>query len=500
MPQNEQTEIKKEYYHNGNMQSETPYLNGEKHGIEREFYRNGALRRETPFDHNRKNGVEKFFYENGNIKVEIPYTKNRRDGIEKHYYEYGVLRAELPHSKGLQHGTCKWYKKDGTLQREEIFNNGLSADVKYDEKYLEGLVLIEAIWHHEFEKAREMVENGADVNAPYQENGWTPFMKICREFGQGPEFKWYVEHGGDVNYANKSGETALHILAQRNNYTNLFELKNFGCNFNAQDRGGYTPLMLAVSRQALHWGGSVPEEFFTLTDTTIKNKHGQTVFNIIKSEWSRDPKYYFELMSNDTKNYELARNLKKAIEENDAEKVKHLLEQGAKADFPLDYNGMTPFLFACRKCDNLHILQMLADAVTDINIPMEDKQTPVSLAVKYQKSAALLELLIKNDAYADWKDNKGNTPLMTLLLDQKVSNRLDEYRVLLPNTDLTVINAKGQTVIDYAKSNPDFNDKNLLTELQKMYEEQLEAKKEEVEFSEEDIAEVWVDGCVPGQY
>lgn len=473
----------------------------EQNEIKKEFYANGALRHEIPFSHGRKNGVERFFYENGTIGAEIPYIKNRRDGVEKHYYEDGTLRAELPHSKGLQHGTCKWYKKDGTLQREEVFNNGLSADVKYDEKYNAGQVLMTALWHNEFEKAEEMIENGADVNAPYQENGWTPFLWICKEFGQGPEFRWYIEHGGDVHYKNKEGETAFHIIAGRGDYSDLYEFLELGCNFNEQDRRGDTPLMRAVSRWALRWGGSVPEEFFLLTDTTIKNKHGQTVFDIIESEWHNEPQRYYELMSHDCENYNIALNLKNAVEANDAEKVKSLLEQGAKVDFPLDYDCMTPFLWACRKSNNMQILQMLADATKDIRAMPLKGITPVGLAVKYQKSAAVLELLLKNGACADWKDSKGNTPLMTLLLDQKVSKRLDEYRVLLPKTDLTVMNGKGKTIIDYAKSNPDFKDEKLLAELQTMYDEQLKAKKEEEEeLSEEDVAEIWVDGCVPGSY
>ena len=466
--------------------------------IKKEYYASGALRHEIPFSHGRKNGVEKFFYENGNIGAEIPYTKNRRDGVEKHYYEDGTLQAELPHSKGLQHGTCKWYKKDGTLQREEVFNNGLSANVKYDEKYHDAQVLVTALRHNEFEKAEEMIENGADVNAPYDSTGSTPFLWICKEFGQGPEFRWYVEHGGDVNYKNKDGETAFHIIAGRGNYFDLYEFLELGCDFNAQDRYGNTPLMRAVSGWALRRGGSVPEEFFMFTDTTIKNKHGRTVFDIIESEWRNEPQRYYELMHNDRENYDLAWNLKNAVEENDAEKVKSLLEQGAKVDFPLDYDCMTPFLWACRKSNNLQILQMLADATKDIRAMPLKGITPVGLAVKYQKSAAVLELLLKNGACADWKDSKGNTPLMTLLLDQKVSKRLDEYQVLLPNTDLTVVNGKGQTVIDYAKSNPDFKDEKLLAELQTMYDEQLKAKKEEEEeLSEEDVADVWVDGCVP---
>ena len=497
MSEKEQIEIANEFDSNGKLELITSYCDGRKHGVEREFYYGGeAIRRETPYSHGRKDGVEKFFYENGNVRAEIPYTKNRRDGVEKHYYADGKLQAELPHIKGLQHGTCKWYNKDGTLFKEEVYNRGVSVESVYDEKYLEGLAIKEALIHEEFKKAEEMIENGADANAPYHANGWTPFLWICKEFGQGAEFRWYIEHGGDVNYKNMDGETAFHIIADQGKYYNLREFADLGCDFNEQDKNGNTPLMLAVGRWALRYGGSVPEEFFSLTDTSIKNKHGQTVFDIIEANWHNEPQRYYELMSNDRKNYDLALNLKNAIEKNDVEKVKSLLAQGAKVDFPLDSNGMTPFLWACRKCNNLEILQMLTDATKNIRVMPSDGMAPVALAVKYQKSAPVLELLLKNGADADVKDNKGNTPLMALLSDPKVSERMDEYQVLLSVTDLTSINKKGKNVIDYAKSNPGFNDEKTMEKLQRLYDTQTEANDSEI--TEDDI-DIWVDGCVPNR-
>ena len=300
MSKDDQIAIKKKYHKNGELKYETPYFNDEKHGIEREFYSNGALKRETPYNQGKKNGVEKLYYENCNIYAEIPYINGRCCGAEKRYSQNGMFIGSIFHVQGLPHGICKIYHSDGSL-RDEFYEDGVSSNEIFSDKYSDGDNLMKALCNGEFNKVRDLIENNADVNAPYNENGWTPFLWICKEFGQGDEFKYFVKHGGDVNYKNQDDKTALHILAQKHKYNDLLELQALGCNFNAQDKNGNTPLMAAVNGRMGFWSKSIPEDFFTLTDTSIKNNYGQTVFDMIEEFFKETPELYDELMKNNRK-------------------------------------------------------------------------------------------------------------------------------------------------------------------------------------------------------
>lgn len=66
-------ETQREYYENGNLKSETPYLNNLKHGVAKSYYENGNLECEIPFDNDKRHGVEKEYDENGNLIKEALY-------------------------------------------------------------------------------------------------------------------------------------------------------------------------------------------------------------------------------------------------------------------------------------------------------------------------------------------------------------------------------------------------------------------------------------------
>ncbi|WP_394978205.1 toxin-antitoxin system YwqK family antitoxin [uncultured Helicobacter sp.] len=65
--------VEKEYDENGNLESEFPYKNGERHGVAKEYYGNGNLMRETPFENGEQHGVVKAYYENGNLQAQVTY-------------------------------------------------------------------------------------------------------------------------------------------------------------------------------------------------------------------------------------------------------------------------------------------------------------------------------------------------------------------------------------------------------------------------------------------
>lgn len=105
-----QTEIKKEYYPNGNIKSETPYEDGKKNGIKKEYYESGKIYWETPYLNDKSNGISKGYYQSGLLHVEMTYVDGKESGIRKVYFENGNLEMEINNSTG---GIKKFYEKGG---------------------------------------------------------------------------------------------------------------------------------------------------------------------------------------------------------------------------------------------------------------------------------------------------------------------------------------------------------------------------------------------------
>lgn len=49
--------IKKEYYENGKLDSESPFANGKIHGIVKDYYENGQLKEESVYDNSELKGT-----------------------------------------------------------------------------------------------------------------------------------------------------------------------------------------------------------------------------------------------------------------------------------------------------------------------------------------------------------------------------------------------------------------------------------------------------------
>ena len=83
--------------------------------------------------------------------------------------------------------------------------------------------LMNALYHDDFSTVDNLLKQGVNVNLPYNHNGWTPFMWVCKEHCDPEIIQMFLDHGGNVHSRNKSGETPLHIMAaHRSNYDNYW--------------------------------------------------------------------------------------------------------------------------------------------------------------------------------------------------------------------------------------------------------------------------------------
>lgn len=94
--------------------------------------------------------------------------------------------------------------------------------------------LMQALYAMDRERIKTELNAGADVNAPYNKHGWTPFMWACKEFYEPEAIETFLAAGGDVNSRNQYEETPFIIASKhRSSPQTLSVLLKAGANINA---------------------------------------------------------------------------------------------------------------------------------------------------------------------------------------------------------------------------------------------------------------------------
>ena len=92
--------LSKNYYENGNLQTEENYKDGKREGLIKIYYENGNLRVEGNYKDDKLEGSIKGYYENGNLGAEGNFKDGKPEGSIKEYYENGNLKSEIFFKKG----------------------------------------------------------------------------------------------------------------------------------------------------------------------------------------------------------------------------------------------------------------------------------------------------------------------------------------------------------------------------------------------------------------
>ncbi len=71
--------------------------------------------------------VKKEYYKNGQIRIEVPYVEEKKNGVVKEYYENGQIRKETPYDDNVINGVVLEYYPDGALQCETVYMNGIAG-------------------------------------------------------------------------------------------------------------------------------------------------------------------------------------------------------------------------------------------------------------------------------------------------------------------------------------------------------------------------------------
>ncbi|MCI7420332.1 MAG: ankyrin repeat domain-containing protein [Alphaproteobacteria bacterium] len=140
-----------------------------------------------------------------------------------------------------------------------------------------------ALYHDDFSTVDNLLKQGVNVNLPYNHNGWTPFMWVCKEHCNPEIIGKFLICDGKVDKTNNHGKTPLHIMAaHRCSFDCLQILIAHGANPNAQDEDGNTALHIAAAHPQADIRMDVVWNLFLKTDDTILNNDGKTAYDLAK--------------------------------------------------------------------------------------------------------------------------------------------------------------------------------------------------------------------------
>lgn len=214
-----------------------------------------------------------------------------------------------------------------------------------------------------------------------------------------PLAEYYVQWFG-VNITDNTGRTALHVLAERNDWVGSNFLLKQGANPTAKDDNGTTPSALASLdnvKNLLLTASAKWQQDFPLHRAVRKNDV-KTASALVAAGADVN-----EGLSSDGRT-----PLIDAARFNKKEAVDFLLENGADVN-KASYQGYTPLHWTVLQSDGkLSMVKRLVEAGADVNAVDSYGNTPFFYAVKYERYA-MTEYLLKKGANPSIENKKGES-------------------------------------------------------------------------------------------
>jgi antitoxin component YwqK of YwqJK toxin-antitoxin module len=88
-----ETKVERKYWSSGELCSETPYVDGVRHGLQRSWRQNGELWSERPYVDGELHGMDKWWHRNGDI--DEFWLWNQNELVAKFYPRNQTQRWKL---------------------------------------------------------------------------------------------------------------------------------------------------------------------------------------------------------------------------------------------------------------------------------------------------------------------------------------------------------------------------------------------------------------------
>ncbi len=299
-----------------------------------------------------------------------------------------------------------------------------------------------AIYQHQLEMVRLLLERGVNVNVFNHDYGYTPLTAPGID-NQPDVVRELIRYNVDVNRPDKRGKfPLLHFLHSDKSGRCAKLLLENGARADIRENDGTTALMVASYLDSM----DVFEDIINQNvDINVLDKDGSS--SALMRAVEAGDKEKIRLLLKKGADIDLHTKYMKrtaltvAIECKKADMVKELLKYKLNLN-TRDFYGRTPLMLAI---DNKlgDVAQILIEKGADIHSVSSRKETALSLA-SFRGLDEIVHQLLEREALVNHQDRDGNTPLIKAVMSgyQKVVEKLLEY-----GADVNIRNKENETAL-----------------------------------------------------
>jgi len=253
---------------------------------------------------------------------------------------------------------------------------------------------------------RYLVEHGANVNST-SINGLTPLHNAV-EKGHLDIVAFLVEHGAYVNAARSDGWTPLHMAANVKKFDIVKYLVEHGANVNSTDKDDITPFFYVAE------GGGLDLVKCLVTkhcaNMNAKTKYGYTILHKLAEKGRLDIVQYFvdNGVNMNSADGGGKTPLHQAVWEDHFDVASYFVMHGANVN-AIDKNGRTPLHAAAEK-GHFDIVKCLVDHGADLNMRNYEAETAFDVA-KEKGFFSIMMYLFEHGAKIKRPSESGGTSL-----------------------------------------------------------------------------------------
>jgi ankyrin repeat protein len=345
-----------------------------------------------------------------------------------------------------------------------LLAQGAEIDAKDDQGYT---LLQHAVMSEQDEAVSILLKAGADPEIKSDATGNTALHWAV--MGDNLDIlRTLLSRGANLEAKNSAGLTPLLFAAANNKTSQAALLLSKGANLEAQDSNGNTPLLKAATRGALEIVKLLLDRG---ADAAAINTSKQSARDLATQNGRAEVSSFFgERDAAQTAQQKLNNKLAAAIAENNADKLKLLLDAGAniEANMSSDFNvdgyysstvkNITPLLLAVA-LDKQELVKLILarhanidsihDGLIDVShygINVNGAMTPLTLAIQMGK-LPMAQLLAEQGANLEQRDSNGLTPLLYAI--DNGQTEIAKY-LLKKGADPGVKDSKGQSALQHA--------------------------------------------------
>lgn len=116
--------ISESYYDNGQLKSQTAFLNGKKHGTHTKWFNNGVKSFESIYQEGKQNGRTSSWWSNGNLRSIANFQHGVAHGIQEQWYVGGSKFKRMQLNNGREEGLQQSWRENGKLYNNYEARNG----------------------------------------------------------------------------------------------------------------------------------------------------------------------------------------------------------------------------------------------------------------------------------------------------------------------------------------------------------------------------------------